>query len=404
MDLLASFHLDALPEQQTRTLDLMARYAEDFNMSLGFDACCACGAELRHQIVTCPACRRVKYCSEVCRQLDANAPSAVKFDGEESEQENALGHTAILCALLKLCNDDEAIEENKVESLDNQRRQSAQDRIQSEFESYPATLANVIAESPSFKDTLKKAASKKSLIVHVIGASMDSEFWDQKQDYASAYAEALAELSGYRGLESIMIFLLGPQCPVEDVNETRSMQFGDKVTGRLAIRSHIGVYDRELLEEHQVPGADLVVFFNPGFTVPDYDWTQTLASIPKGTPFLSTTNTELEGIADCQYLLEQDMIRSIPPGLADIFGMYSAPDEEENKPFSGASYFGVNPFAGMRVRQSGTMANDLYVKNRWMLNGVIDSFEASRADANNNPAKKQRSCNSNSKFSNPALV
>ena len=33
--------------------------------------------------------------------------------------------------------------------------------------------------------------------------------------------------------------------------------------------------------------------------------------------------------------------------------------------------FGENPFAGSRVRQSGTMANDLFVKNRWLLAGVF---------------------------------
>jgi hypothetical protein len=48
----------------------------------------------------------------------------------------------------------------------------------------------------------------------------------------------------------------------------------------------------------------------------------------RGTPFLSTTNTEMEGPADAQYLIDQDRIKSLPPGLADVFGLYSHPGDE----------------------------------------------------------------------------
>lgn len=406
MDLLASFHLDSLPEQQTRTLDLIARYADDFHANLGFDACCTCGVELRNERVSCPSCRRVQYCSESCRVQDANATAAavVSVEGEE-EQENALGHTAVICALLKLCDDDEAVENGKADTLDEERRQSAQDRVQSEFESYQATLANTIAEAPCFQDALRNAATRKCLVVHVIGASTDSEFWDQTADYASAYAEALAELSETRCLDTIKVYFFGPECPAKDVDETRPMRNGDHVAGTLILRSFRGLYSKETLQTHQVPAPDAVAFFNPGFTVPEYDWRQTLADIPRGTPFLTTTNTELEGIADSQFLLDQDMIQSIPPGLADIFGLYSAPDEDDEEPASSTAYFGVNPFSGLRVRQSGTMANDLYVKNRWMLSGIMDSFNATKPEGKNKATKKMRSHeDANTKSGNPALV
>jgi hypothetical protein len=409
MDLLASFHMDDLPEQQTRTLELMARYEDDFDLRLGFDACCSCGDKLDDGLcVPCPSCRRVKYCSEACRHSDANATATAVVSGSgEGEEENALGHTSVICSLLRLCNDDEAVEAGSSHALDAQSRQAAQDRVQSELESYPATLANAIAEGTCYQSVLRKASSKKSLVIHVVGASSDSELWNhpivQQQDFASAYAEALTELSESRGLDSIIIYFIGPECSDENIQECRTMRRPDKVAGELLIYSFKGLYNTQLLIECIIPTADIVVFFNPGFTVPEYDWRETLASIPKGTPFLSTTNTELEGIADCQYLLDQDMIQTMPPGLADIFGLYSAPDDEdltEQEP--GSSYFGVNPFGGSRVRQSGTMANDLYVKNRWMINGTVDSFEQKAQD--NVVAKKQRTAEPNKKIGNPALI
>ena len=41
--------------------------------------------------------------------------------------------------------------------------------------------------------------------------------------------------------------------------------------------------------------------------------------------------------------------------------------------FSNSSnmFFGENPNAGIRVRQSGNMGNDLFVKNRWIFGGVF---------------------------------
>jgi hypothetical protein len=386
----------------------MSRFGEQFDLSLGFDACCNCGVKLGQQPVTCPSCRRVSYCSEACREQDANAACNASTVVEEFEKETALGHTSVICALIKICNDDEAVEDDKADSLDAKRRQAAQDRIQSEFESYPATLANVMSESPCFGDMLNQASCDKELTVHVIGASTDSELWNYpeqhtKDECISAYTEALADLCESRGLDTIKLYFIGPECPDENVSESRSMQISDKVVGELIIQSHKGLYDESLLATANIPKPNIVVLFNPGLTVPDYDWKETLSSISKGTPFILTTNTELEGIADCQYLLDQDLIQTMPPGLADIFDLYSSPDDDEISPDPGSSYFGVNPFAGLRVRQSGTMANDLYVKNRWMLNGILDSFDPTKAQQSSS-SKKQRTVEPNNKIGNPALI
>ena len=90
MDLLQSLNLDDLPEQQTRVKDLVERHP-DFDLQLGFDACCTCGSKITAATeVLCPHCRRVSYCSEACRVQDATPlpPS----DNEDAEQ--ALGHAA----------------------------------------------------------------------------------------------------------------------------------------------------------------------------------------------------------------------------------------------------------------------------------------------------------------------
>jgi hypothetical protein len=110
----------------------------------------------------------------------------------------------------------------------------------------------------------------------------------------------------------------------------------------------------------------------------------------------------MEGIADCQYLLDQDSIRSIPPALADMFDVYSAPDDDEIDDVS--SIFTENPFCGTRVRQSGTMANDLFVKNRWMLLGILDSFESSEKKKDSISKRVKTDFSGNKKDGNPALI
>jgi len=129
---------------------------------------------------------------------------------------------------------------------------------------------------------------------------------------------------------------------------------------------------------------DVVVFFNPGLTCPDYVWEKSMSCVPSGTPFLVTTNTEMEALADCQYLYEHKFIAALPRTAAEIIngdmGSDDGQSDEEEKNAIKESYdlatrqmmfFGENPYCGSRVRQSGNMANDLFVKNRWMFGGIF---------------------------------
>lgn len=422
MDFLDSLNVEELPEQQTRMLHLLEEHP-DFQLQLGFDACCSCGKPVAASpaaVIQCRHCRRVNYCSEACRDEDANASSrtAVVADGgEEEEGETALGHSAIVCSLLNLCNDDDAVDEG--EKLDDAvKHAAAVRRVRSEYESYPATLANVLMEGPCFQETLlrknetnSKFSNGSALVVHVVGASEDAELSQgptfskgNHRGVCQDYADACAELADCYNFDRIVLVFIGPECPEQAWNETRTMKNVDKEVGTLSITTIRGIYCSQTLDQVSVgTTADIVVFFNPGFTVPDYEqWKETLQSIPVGTPFLSTTNTEMEGIADSQFLLDQDKIQTLPPGLADILGVYSTGDDESSN-----SFFAVNPFAGSRVRQSGTMANDLYVKNRWMLGAVIGSFNPSaqnKQTMTSPPSKKAKGASSNSKAGNPALI
>jgi hypothetical protein len=420
MDFLASLGLEELPEQQTRTAHLVEDQP-DFQLQLGFDACCVCGKALEESsssvaavVVECRACKRVRYCSEACREQDAAGgvveTEAVTADGEQKEtamKETAMGHTSVVCALLTICSDDEAVEGGNDENLDESRRQASMDRIRSEYESYPATLANVLAEGPCYQDVLKRCSQRnRSIRLHVVGASEEAELFDPEFNKSRTafqdYAEALCVMIESRGFDKIELLFVGPECPAMDLQETIPITSSDKASfGGLLVRTVRGRYTSELLKDNSLSAADIVIFFNPGFTVPEYDWRDTLAAFPMGTPFLSTTNTELEGIADCQYLLDQDKIQSLPVGLADMFGLYSTGDEEDQ-----LAFFSENPFAGSRVRQSGTLANDLYVKNHWILGGVLDSFDPAKADAaDDTPSKKiKTTASSNSKAGNPALI
>ena len=399
MDLLASLGLPDVPEQQTRLL-LDAPDA----VSLGFDACCTCGTRLGEQQEKhyCPHCRRVVYCSEQCRERDARGGGAE----EDDPQPDALGHSAIICSLLQLCAADEAVEAqdgttttivrgNTTASTTNAALfttpQAARDRVRSEYESYPATLANVLMEGPCYQAAF---AQKDMVVIHVIGASDDAELSSQAttaESVLQAYADSLAEwVDRHASVQQIVLQFVGPECPTEPSwNQELPLRLSDKRVGMLRVSCHCGLYHEQF--DHLTTPPDIVVWFHPGFTVPDYDWVESLHCIPHGTPFLLTSNTEMEVIADTQFLLEQECIQQLPAGLADVLEVVVESSEQ--------TFCTVNPFAGLRVRQNGSLANDVYVKNRWMLGGVVGPLV--RPEASSQSTKRAR--NSSNK-PNAALI
>ncbi len=453
MDLLESLNVTDLPEQQTRTSHLMWAAHSNFEGSLGFDSCGACGTTLQVALaVHCRACQRVSYCSEACREMDShllgmmnheavisddngdddihNNNNNTDDDDQATPDDNALGHTSVICALLNLCHDDEAIDNGEGDTLPPAARDAARHRVRSEYESYPATLANVICDGPCYQATLQRVQQQQpyiSLIIHVVGASEQAELSrgptttavhpNQNDDHNTFtavghdYAEALAELAHQlRHVATMELCMVGPECPREPVNESIPMRYLDQPVGHLKLRSIRGRYNAETLQNETAP-ADIVVLFNPGLTCPDYPhWTETLRCIPNGTPFLLTTNTEMEGIADCQYLLDQDKIQSLPPVLAELLGVATGHDDDDDRTEDSphTSFFSVNPYCGSRVRQNGTMANDVFVKNRWILGGILDRFDPPPTRRSSSTTKRMKTTTDptdiNRKANNPALI
>jgi hypothetical protein len=130
---------------------LLKKYP-DFDLKLGFDSCCCCGKP--KPTIECQSFHCVTYCSKECCKKDS-APvlsDAEDTVEEDKEEEQALGHTSVICALLGLCNNNKIIDfkdSAEMASLDKKkRRTTATDGLISEFESYPATLANFIMEGP----------------------------------------------------------------------------------------------------------------------------------------------------------------------------------------------------------------------------------------------------------------
>jgi hypothetical protein len=345
-----------------------------------------------------------------------------------------LGHTSVICALLGLCNDDDAIDEGdkkELASFSDERRVAATDRVASEFESYPATLANVVMEGPCYREALEKSTGSR-LTIHVIGSSHDSELWkghpdrNQEQKVFSSYADALAEIAERFRMKSIFLQFFGPECPKINVDETIDIPAidGKRSTTKLRVTTSNINYDGTVINKNQ-PKPDILVFFNPGFTCPDYSWEKTLFSCIKNKqcPFLVTTNTEMEALADMQYLFDRALFEDVPQGLKDMLentGAGGVVDEEENQDRSswvedqddgdGSSFFSLNPYCGLRVRQSGTMANDLFVKSRWIFGGISgprrEAALSGKETTKTSKGKRKRSedAKANKKKSNPALV
>ena len=430
MDLLASLHLEDLPEQQTRTSgpSVASALGADPGCRLGTDRCCTCAAPLRvggggkkssrggggspvPSAVHCKACRRVAYCSSACRKEDAT-PAAGGGEEEEGAPSGG-GHGPVICALLRLCGPDEDADERfrggrfrggKGGGKGGDRREgdeAAEDRVRSEYESYPATMANVLAEHPCYagmRRGFREGGKGGRLTVHVVGASLDAELWGELGGAADAYADALADLAAEVQVEELRLEFIGPDCPAGDKEgEVRELGSG-RSPSRLVLRAHRSDYDAGFLARPKEDGgregenpvaADAVVFFNPGFTCPDYSWEGALGSVGPGIPFLVATNTEMEAVADCQLLAEGGYLRGVPPAIADLVldGGGGGGHGGEMQGVDPDLFFGENPFAGSRVRQSGNMANDLFVKNRWMFGGM---FGGKKAEGEEKQKQKQK--------------
>jgi hypothetical protein len=378
MDFLATLNIDDLPEQQTRAAHLSVKLSKDTTLRLGFNCCCNCGKK-QAVLISCPNCNRVSYCSEQCRSED-NRP-------EIDDNEGALGHSSIICSILKLCNDDEDAEDG----IDG--TEDARNRIQSELESYPATIANILREAPCYQDYLGSIGN--DMIIHVIGASKESELWNDQSASLDAYTEAFLPLAEDFMFSVIHLHMIGPDCPEKCMDVEKSLPYernGSKAF-HLHLHTHKSLYTDDLLRD--IPRPNVVVFFNPGFTCPDYNWDNTMGLMNHGIAFLSTTNTEMEGVSDCNYLMNLKLLPHLPPLAAEIMGV---------EDYGDFTFFEENPFAGSRVRQSGTMANDVFVKNRWMMGGIFAKPMKKRAvDTVDDEVISKRSVG-NTKSTNPALI
>jgi len=475
MDLLCSIGLDSLPEQSTRLTShpgTIKTLEDNADARLGFTSCCNCGTDIdcdKIKVVKCKGCQRVSYCSKSCCKADSeDIPEQQKNSGLDDDM--AFGHSAVICSLLKLCNDDEDAEDKlfndtSIESHDQKQgdaKEAALYRVQTERESYPATLFNILSESPMWfmeamtrriryledpRSPLQKqrrgkrdrngisptkppspVMGNKQLIIHIVGASTNSELWGwdgRSADAAvlDAYAEASTNLVSYLEsfpivLKSIRLIFIGPDCSKSckhkvSIPESKTM---------LIVETHCYNYG-EHNQHESVPSPDVIVFFNPGFSCPDYDWSKALSAAAKfstswSTPLLVTTNTEMEGFADIKYLLDGGYInaKSIPDDVCEAID-YSRPKFKSNvNDEDRAFFFGENPYHGLRVRQSGTMANDIYVKSKWMFGALIEkSYNSKKAktkelckiedeESHERPRKKYKKEKGNNKKSNPALI
>ncbi len=512
----------------------------------------------RVAMTTCKGCGRVKYCSRACQMVDSKPATAAdivvmtsssrssssmlerRYDtnsDDDDDEDDGNGHSPVVCSLLRLCNDDEVAEDellllgiekdardhrtkktttmpssssstscgrdvddernfNNIAAGGSIRKEAAKYRIQTERESYPATLFNILSEGPDWfvesitrrlrcdadvrspmpeekgrrrrrrgkrertSSSPKVAVGKRGrdqiisdegddvgavggsptrkereLVLHIVGASTNSELWGwdmssssgkRKKDNVddvpvlNAYAEASTNLSSYLKnlleISSITMrcVFVGPDCPDAGKGGTTPSSSSSS-SSPAAAASHaivqVPIPDEDssstlTMETYRckygghdqpyLPYPDVIVFFNPGFSCPDYDWTAALSAAMAyqyssiatsgAIPFLITTNTEMEGFADIKYLLDGGYVdeRSLPRDVLEMIDQTPATDGEGGRHADVkecdddrvTSFFLENPYAGLRVRQSGTMANDLYVKNRWIIGGLFHTGDS----------------------------
>jgi hypothetical protein len=310
------------PEQSVPNEKIARAIERNLKIRVGFGTCALCAKEARSSRYSCKECERVDYCSNSCQGKD-------KF--------GAGSHTEMVCSILRDCSADEevAVQEASGGTVDDDE---AADRVRSERESYPATVANVLTSFECF-DHVLRSSSGKSLTMHLVGAS-EAELWSKGDPSAvQAYEDALRELVGEQyNIASLNLLFVGPECP--PVPSAAKVRAAGNTNCTVRLQTSTDMYDDAFLTKEGAP--DIVVLFNPGFTCPDYTWLEalryayallililirysyathtllilcaypaahtllilysyfisTLRCIPMNTPFFVATNTEMEAFME----------------------------------------------------------------------------------------------------------
>jgi hypothetical protein len=289
------------------------------------------------------------------------------------------------------------------------------------------------------------SATTTEIVLHIVGATTESELWgwdgsnnsassssssSSSVDVLNAYTEASTNLITY--LEELLqvpsitlrCIFIGPNCgnssrssssakiPITTAMnyDTSSLPMKKKSSitttnsSMLIIETQCCNYgsSKNNTKEFLFPIPDVIIFFNPGFSCPDYDWSSALLyasslsmcdNVGGGPiPFLVTTNTELEGYADIKVLLDGGCI-NISTVSRDVLEAIDYPidnrNSRNNKQNEDDFIFGMNPYVGLRVRQSGTMGNDLFVKNRWIICGLFQKSSIIRPSTTTPPTRNK---------------
>ena len=94
---------------------------------------------------------------------------------------------------------------------------------------------------------------------------------------------------------------------------------------------------------------------------------KSIATIPYPPVRVSSHDCILDGGYIAPTSVPGDILNAVDHSSSTANSTQQDEEEEDGCTF----FFGENPYSGMRVRQSGTMGNDLYVKNRWIVGGLF---------------------------------
>lgn len=373
-----------VPETIHHLLPLgQTRVEKDSELCPGINCCALCARQPKAaggaELVVCPKCERVSYCSAKHMKLD-HAHKAVCHhlayvkaleETELSIADIAEGirdffeSTGSLEAYDALQGWDgtklaagansertgQRFKKSKVDESDAKLGESIKTAVRnaicSSYLSYPMTTLRIITTSPVIQSLLKHTTGPGPVFtVCVLGASEGAEV-----RFVESWSCLADAMPGCLNLQFV-----GPEVSSTLHNSSIAL------SGRVTACFWKGLY-HELAEAvvaspelHKTP--DVFVGFNTGLTCPDYDWSPTLDALERVfilkcneaakartctkviLPLILTTNTFVEGCMEDQLL----KLRNWTP-------------EMEWK---------CNPFISQEIMQSGTLANDLYQKNAWV--------------------------------------
>jgi hypothetical protein len=271
-------------------------YIENFE-DLGITTCAVCG-KIKNEMIKCKKCNYILYCSKEHQSKDKKIHEmSCPYLQELNEDDNQIFTQKEIVKGLKNFKIN-----NILDSPTNLFMDNSFGRLISNYLTFPLTLEYI----------LKKHEIINPKTIHIIGASF------QETQYFGIWKEISKNIE--------KLIFIGPELPknYQTTHNLFKMKYNEYVSSN----------------SYEKP--DLIIGYNMGLSVPDYDWKESIEKMYASTIIITSHSKDeiLMDFCEIEANLEDSKIKVYPQ---------------------------LNPYSSKQIYQSGTLANDIYKKNMYYM-------------------------------------